>query len=162
MCARQAHCRLNVEHLKTHSQFQQVLSGRQLALTEHFALHANEGDNELTDRLAKVTRLTRTGQQALTTGPVTGKPTDTILIGALIPKRWAKRSATRNTIRRQIYEMFRKVECTQQKSALVVRLRAEFKPAGFPSASSEALKRAVCAELKQLLLAVSARGSQHS
>lgn len=72
-------------------------------------------------------------------------------LGVLLPKRWAKRAVTRNTIRRQIYEIARLRAGSLPQAALVVRLRSEFSRRQFVSATSDVLKRAVRAELEQLL-----------
>ena len=72
-------------------------------------------------------------------------------LGVLLPKRWARRAVTRNAIRRQIYEVARHRADTLPQAALVVRLRSEFNRQHFVSATSEPLKRAVRAELEQLL-----------
>ena len=72
-------------------------------------------------------------------------------LGVLLPKRWARRAVTRNAIRRQIYEVARHRADTLPHAALVVRLRSEFSRQQFVSATSEPLKRAVRAELEQLL-----------
>ena len=61
------------------------------------------------------------------------------------------RAVTRNTIRRQIYETARAVPVGLPQAAWVVRLRSEFSRKQFVSATSEPLKRAVRAELQQLL-----------
>jgi len=71
-------------------------------------------------------------------------------IGALIPKRWAKRAVTRNAIKRQIYTVSQSVEPPLPVAAHVVRLRAGFDRKQFESATSDALKRAVRAELQEL------------
>ena len=71
-------------------------------------------------------------------------------IGALIPKRWAKRAVTRNAIKRQIYSVSQEFEPRLPAAAHVVRLRAGFDRTQFTSASSDALKRAVRGELQQL------------
>lgn len=72
-------------------------------------------------------------------------------LGVLLPKRWARRAVTRNAIRRQIYEVARHRADHLPHVALVVRLRSEFSRQQFVSATSEPLKRAVRAELEQLL-----------
>lgn len=73
----------------------------------------------------------------------------------MVPKRWAKRAVTRNTIKRQIYSICSSDEaCANSLSpmmAYVVRLRAEFDRGRFVSATSDLLKAAVRAELLQLL-----------
>lgn len=71
-------------------------------------------------------------------------------IGALIPKRWARRAVTRNAIRRQIYAVSDDPACPMSNAAHVVRLRSAFDKKKYPSASSEALKQAVRDELQQL------------
>ena len=73
-------------------------------------------------------------------------------MGAMVPKRWAKRAVTRNAIKRQIYTLSASAEATLQVAAHVVRLRAAFDRALFVSASSEVLKAAVRSELQQLFV----------
>ena len=71
-------------------------------------------------------------------------------LGVLVPKRWAKRAVTRNTIKRQIYSVSADFELTLPVAAHVVRLRAGFDRKQFISASSDLLKAAVRQELQQL------------
>jgi ribonuclease P protein component len=71
-------------------------------------------------------------------------------MGALIPKRWAKRAVTRNAIRRQIYAVSQDVSPPLPVAAHVVRLRTGFDRKQFESATSDALKRAVRGELQEL------------
>ncbi len=71
-------------------------------------------------------------------------------VGALLPKRWARRAVTRNAIKRQIYIVSQSIEPPLPLAAHVVRLRAGFDRAQFVSASSDALKRAVRGELQDL------------
>jgi ribonuclease P protein component len=73
-----------------------------------------------------------------------------VWIGALIPKRWAKRSVTRNAIKRQIYAVSALGQSRLPVAAHVVRLRTTFDRKHFVSATSEALKSAVRGELQQL------------
>jgi ribonuclease P protein component len=73
-------------------------------------------------------------------------PNPVPVIGVVIPKRWARRAVTRNTIKRQIYSV--SAISNLPAAAHVVRLRTGFE--GFGSATSEALRRAVRAELLQL------------
>ena len=68
----------------------------------------------------------------------------------MAPKRWARRAVTRNTIKRQIYVVSADFEARLPQAAHVVRLRAEFSRKLFVSATSDALKHAVRAELTQL------------
>jgi ribonuclease P protein component len=68
----------------------------------------------------------------------------------MVPKRWAKRAVTRNAIKRQIYSVSAQFETHLGLAAHVVRLRAGFDRKLFVSATSEALKVALRAELIQL------------
>lgn len=77
-------------------------------------------------------------------------------IGAVIPKRWAKRAVTRNGIKRQIYNVSASFQDRLPHTAHVVRLRGDFARAQFKSAWSDALKLAVRAELQQLFAQVKA------
>jgi ribonuclease P protein component len=122
----------DLQRLVTRAQFQAVLSGRTLARTPHFALHA------------------------LVLPPI-GEPESPALfvgaslwMGAMVPKRWAKRAVTRNTIKRQIYNVSQEYSPSLQAGAHLVRLRAGFDRSRFVSATSEVLKAAVRAELHQL------------
>ncbi len=78
------------------------------------------------------------------------KPVD-VWIGAMVPKRWARRAVTRNTIKRQIYAVSRDAILKPTPTAYVIRLRAGFDPTRFVSACSVQLKKAVRAELAALL-----------
>jgi ribonuclease P protein component len=74
----------------------------------------------------------------------------------MVPKRWARRAVTRNAIKRQIYAVSADFESRLNAQAHVVRLRAGFDRARFVSATSDALKAAVRAELQQLFSRASA------
>src|SRR5690606_5281595 len=64
-------------------------------------------------------------------------------IGAVVPKRWARRAVTRNGIKRQIYNVSAAFEARLPAAAHVVRLRMDFARKDFPSAWSQPLKDAV-------------------
>ena len=72
-------------------------------------------------------------------------------LGVLVPKRWARRAVTRNTLRRQIYAVAREISAGLPQLPMVVRLRSGFSRDDFPSATSDALKREARAELLLLL-----------
>jgi ribonuclease P protein component len=74
-------------------------------------------------------------------------PSHEVWLGAMVPKRWAKRAVTRNSIKRQIYNVSASIENSLLERAHVVRLRAGFDPLGFRSANSSLLKAAVRQEL---------------
>lgn len=126
-----------MQRIRTRAQFQAVMAGAIVAKTPHFALH----------RLALP-------------GPEQGRllfPVQDTWVGVVLPKRWARRAVTRNAIRRQTYEASRAVADRLPPAALVVRLRSEFSRKQFVSATSDALKQAVRAELVQLLGRVALR-----
>ena len=131
-----------MHRLKTRPQFQAAMAGGTISRTAHFALH----------RLG----LDSTGPQALFA--VAGSQGGAWL-GAMVPKRWARRAVTRNTIKRQIYAVARAFEPGMPHAAHVVRLRTGFDRKHFVSATSDALKQAVRAELEQLFAAAERRGS---
>jgi len=121
-----------MQRLKNRAQFQAVLAGATVARTAHFALHRCALD-------APAGAL-----------PLFGLAHD-VWIGAMVPKRWARRAVTRNAIKRQIYHVSATVQTSLPPAAHVVRLRAGFDRKEFVSASSDKLKAAVRAELEQLL-----------
>jgi ribonuclease P protein component len=124
-----------MQRLKTRPQFQAVLSGRTLARTTHFALHRVDLFQEAPTELSVQTPLFSRS---------------CVWLGAMVPKRWAKRAVTRNAIKRQIYNVSAQFEPQLVDGAHVVRLRAGFDRAQFVSATSETLKAAVRAELFSL------------
>jgi ribonuclease P protein component len=82
-------------------------------------------------------------------------PVQAVWLGAMVPKRWAKRAVTRNAIKRQIYNVSADFEPKLSVRAHVVRLRASFDRAQFVSATSDVFKASVRAELQQLFSRVS-------
>jgi ribonuclease P protein component len=76
-------------------------------------------------------------------------------LGAMVPKRWAKRAVTRNAIKRQIYTVTGQFDAGmfsgEPAAAYVLRLRAAFDKKQFVSATSELLKQAIRAELLVLM-----------
>ena len=120
-----------MQRLKTRAQFQAVLAGATVARTPHFALH----------------------RCALDAQPGTAPlfATRDVWVGAMVPKRWARRAVTRNAIKRQIYCMSAAVQGSMPAAAHVVRLREAFDRKEFVSARSDKLQAVVRAELQQLL-----------
>lgn len=80
-----------------------------------------------------------------------------VWIGAMVPKRWAKRAVTRNAIKHQIYSVSATSEFLFPVAAYVIRLRSSFDRKQFISATSDVLKSAVRQELQQLFVKVSIR-----
>ncbi len=123
--------------LKTRPQFQAVLGGELVAKTSHFAMHRVELD-----------------ATASANSPVLIPslfPVKATWLGAMAPKRWAKRAVTRNAIKRQIYTVSASLTSPIPQAAFLVRLRREFSRKEYESASSVALKEAVRAELLDLM-----------
>ena len=73
-----------------------------------------------------------------------------VWLGAMTPKRSARRAVTRNAIRRQVYALGPQVNLPAEGMAYLVRLRAPYAREQFPSACSNALRHAVRTELTQL------------
>jgi ribonuclease P protein component len=125
------------------------LAGNTVARTPHFALHqlVLSGDS-------LVEPLSETAKVEPQRKPTELFPVQSLWLGAMTPKRWAKRAVTRNAIKRQVYAVTAQFEAQLQSlptAAYVLRLRAGFDRKQFVSASSDALKAAVRTELTQLL-----------
>ena len=129
-----------MQRLKTRPQFQAVLAGTIVAKTLHFVLHRNV--------LAAKAVHNRAGKQV--DAPVLFREQD-MWIGAMVPKRWAKRAVTRNTIKRQIYTVSAEFSHLYPQAAFDVRLRSSFSRTEFVSAVSDLLKQAVRAEVQALM-----------
>jgi ribonuclease P protein component len=134
-----------VHRLKTRPQFQAALAGGTVSRTAHFALH----------RLLLTVGESTPKASADTAGPAPDAAQalfalDGVWMGAMVPKRWARRAVTRNAIKRQIYAVSRHYADRLPHAAHVVRLRTAFDRKQFISASSEQLKWAVRQELEQL------------
>ncbi len=138
-----------MQRLLKRQQFEAALAGSTVARTAHFALHRCALDGTPGGTPGHPA----SGHPA--TGPGSVGPQALFAvrapwIGALVPKRWARRAVTRNTIRRQIYAVAQDRASTLPEAAHVVRLRQTFDPRQFPSATSDALRRVVRAELQAL------------
>jgi ribonuclease P protein component len=131
-----------VQRLKTRAQFQAVLAGAMVAKTSHFALHRNRLDAQPAAM-----------QAGKPQEPATLFRVQDMWIGAMVPKRWAKRAVTRNAIKRQIYAVSADFSDQYPQAAFVVRLRRAFDRTEFVSAVSDQLRQAVRAELQALMQA---------
>jgi ribonuclease P protein component len=144
-----------LQRLKTRAQFQAVLAGATVARSEHFALHRTvlppRDDCFAVDGASEIAEKAVSKLQPLF-------PVLDLWVGAMVPKRWAKRAVTRNAIKRQIYTVSADFSPRQQQAAFVVRLRRDFSRKVYLSASSESLKLAVRTELMALML----EGARHS
>ncbi|RZJ05033.1 MAG: ribonuclease P protein component [Rubrivivax sp.] len=143
-----------MQRLKTRQQFQAVMDGTVVSRTPHFALHRLALQAPAATPVVPADAVSLPGAPDASAAPTAAPlfPGDSACwIGALVPKRWAKRAVTRNAIKRQIYTVSAVHEARLPVAAHVVRLRAGFDRKQFPSATSEALKQTVRAELEQLL-----------
>ena len=123
------------------------MAGGTVSRTTHFVLHRLALDTPVAAPAAS--------PASSCTGPESYRPqalfaVQDVWLGALVPKRWAKRAVTRNTIKRQIYNVSALFETRLPQAAHVVRLRTGFDRKQFISATSDVLKLAVRTELEQL------------
>ncbi|CAN5269254.1 hypothetical protein BH11PSE10_BH11PSE10_18580 [soil metagenome] len=93
--------------------------------------------------------------------PVDDSPLEGAWLGAVVPKRHAKRAVTRSLLKRQIRAAFNEVP-ELPAGLWVVRLRLPFDRKIFPSASSDALRSAARDELCDLVGRVLARSGNSS
>ena len=139
-----------MQRLKTRAQFQAVLAGETVARSEHFALHRSKlpsGESSVAGSTSSDD--VETAVQRLKSQPLF--PVLDLWIGAMVPKRWAKRAVTRNAIKRQIYTVSADFSPKQRQAAFVVRLRRDFSRKVYLSATSDLLMQAVRAELLTLM-----------
>ena len=115
------------------------MAGGTVSRTPHFVLHR-----------AAFEAPTATGPEPSLKSQALFAVQDQPWIGAVVPKRHAKRAVTRNGIKRQIYAVSAAFEQRLPAAAHVVRLRTEFARKEFVSAWSDPLKASVRGELLQL------------
>jgi ribonuclease P protein component len=115
-----------------------LLASASIAKTAHFSLHAALSE--------------RASAQLPTDGaPVQKHSVDNLTaLMLVVPKRHAKRSVTRNLIKRQMRSAAQARAVALRADALLIRLRGAFDPRQFPSAASSALRMAVRSELETL------------
>jgi ribonuclease P protein component len=75
-------------------------------------------------------------------------------LGCVVPKRHARRSVTRNLLKRQVRATMLGHQLRLPPGLWLVRLRAPFAPAQYVSAASPGLRSAAQAELQQLFARV--------
>ena len=129
-----------VQRLKTRPQFQAALAGGTVSRTPHFALHRLN----LPEPSVNPSSPSADGAANALFQP------KAVWLGAMVPKRWARRAVTRNAIKRQIYNVSESFGNRLPLAAHVVRLRTTFDRQQFISATSDHLKLAVRQELVQL------------
>ncbi|QNP47398.1 ribonuclease P protein component [Diaphorobacter aerolatus] len=157
-----------MHRLKTRPQFQAAMAGGTVSRTPHFALHrlglmpvALDTASASADGVASAPvpaeqksdgsgRAPQEQHVAQALFALAGGEVSEPWLGAMVPKRWARRAVTRNAIKRQIYAAGAAFEQQLPMAAHVVRLRSTFDRKQFPSATSDALRLAVRKELEQL------------
>lgn len=155
-----------IARLLRSADFERVLRTRTRVSSLHFALH------HLADRpsaaakppvkaaISPVTGELSTGEVPMEAPPVDDSPRPApgaVWLGAVVPKRHARRSVTRTLLKRQIRAVVAGHAASLAQGLWVVRLRAPFDRARFVSAASDELKRAAREELEGLLGSVALR-----
>ncbi len=136
-----------VQRLKTRAQFQAVMrDGATVSRTAHFALHRLPLSAE-----SEASATNETGAEPIARRLFPRLAVQHAWVGAMAPKRWARRAVTRNTVKRQVHTLCEQFEPRLCGAAHVVRLRVAFDRKQFVSATSDALKSALRSELLQLL-----------
>ncbi len=130
-----------MQRITARSQFQRALASRVVSRTTHFALHRVELPSASTPKPLEPELVFL--QKSF--------PLRDVWLGALLPKRWARRAVTRNAIKRLIHAVASEAEPVPAAAAYVVRMRASYDRGLFPSATSAAFKATVREELQQLL-----------
>ncbi len=132
--------------------FERLLASRSRLRSAHFALHhVASGDlcappagiNPQPEKLS-------TSLEGNLPRPVDDSPAS-LWIGAVVPKRHARRAVTRSLLKRQIRSAFDRHAGELAAGHWLVRLHAGFSPMPYVSARSEALAAAARSELDSLL-----------
>ena len=135
------------------SDFERVLRIRSRAATVHFAIHHLAGSPVLAKAAGGKlsTILDYAGARPVDDLPSGGVSEGPSWVGAVVPKRHAKRAVTRSLLKRQIYAAAERHRERLSPGLWIVRLRSPFDQAQFSSAASEALRRDAYTELEALL-----------
>lgn len=143
---------LKFERLVHRADFERLLGTASRSRSAHFAVH-----HLMTRPSCRATQQRDTTSSELSTSgglelaPAVDNLGGRRWLGALVPKRHAKRAVTRNLLRRQIRAaMSRHVEQLPE-GLWLVRVRSPFSSKLFPSAASDALSVEAAGELERLL-----------
>jgi ribonuclease P protein component len=148
--------------LKRSAEFEQVLGagGKAVAArTARFVLHHVSDANEVIPTAGGQLSTGLRGA-AIPVVDVSPEKVDAVRAGAIIPKRWARRSVTRSLLKRQVFSAFERHLDHLPSGMWLVRLRSSFEKAQFSSAASQALRVAVRGELDRLFAQVANRVAQ--
>ena len=138
--------------------FERVLGARSRASTAHFAVHhlpapgsvaAGAAAGPFAGKLS--TDSARAGERLVDDSSARGRGK----LGAVVPKRHARRAVTRSLLKRQIYAAGGRHAQAMPSGLWIVRLRAPFDRSRYVSAASRALRDAARLELDELFRAAS-------
>lgn len=135
--------------------FERVLQTGARARSPHFAIHHLDG----VPSRAGAARAEAGGEKLSTGGGQPGcqavddsRTTGPRLwLGLVIPKRHARRAVTRSLLKRCMRAAVAAHAAVLPAGLWVIRVRAPFAPASFPSAASDALRGAAAGELAALM-----------
>ena len=135
--------------------FVRVLRVRSRAATDHFAVHHLAAlPSPARSRGGKLsTILVDQGARPVDDLPAEAPAALESWVGAVVPKRHAKRAVTRSLLKRQIYAAAERHRDGLAPGLWIVRLRSPFDKTRFASAASDALRRGARDELEVLLSA---------
>ncbi|MDQ2927318.1 MAG: ribonuclease P protein component [Caldimonas sp.] len=141
-------------HLVDSRDFERVLRSPSRVRTVHFAVHHLPAAAGTTGRLpsASMTQELSTMPALAGARPVDDSPPEGFgrRLGVVVPKRHARRAVTRSLLKRQVHSVAARYATRLAGGVWVVRLRAPFDRAQFPSAASAALRIAARSELDTL------------
>ncbi|MBX3620544.1 MAG: ribonuclease P protein component [Rhizobacter sp.] len=140
--------------------FERVLASPIQARSAHFAVHFLDGRPSTGAKAAPAAvRSELSTAQALKQGKAVDDSAVACWLGAVVPKRHARRAVTRNLVKREI-RCAAGAQPDLRAGLWVVRLRSPFDPLRFPSASSSALRDDVGRELSQLMADAARRAAR--
>ncbi|MBI5260143.1 MAG: ribonuclease P protein component [Burkholderiales bacterium] len=132
--------------------FERVLAKAPCSRSAHFAAHHVAAAPLLP---AKATVQTTSTDLSTDGAPIGALPVDDLggghWLGTVVPKRHARRSVTRNLLKRQMRTVMDEQAALLPPGLWVLRLKAPFDPRQFGSAASTSLKHAAHEELQTML-----------
>lgn len=154
---------LVLRHILRSVDFQSVLSTPPRSRSAHFSVHHLAARPSVARKPVKTTVPTElsTGDAQSCPPPVDDLPKLPLTgqwLGLVVPKRHAKRSVTRNLIKRQMRTVMQCHAPSLAAGLWVLRLKAPFDRKLFVSPASEPLRRTAHDELALLLQRAAARG----
>ena len=141
--------------------FEQALKAPSRARSPHFAVHHVAAPPSARPRPSRAAGAEKLPTEA---APEAGASVDKLVVsgyglwlGLVVPKRHARRAATRNLIKRQLREAMRRHRERLPSGLWVVRLRQGFDREQFSSAASDALRATVRDEVERLFAKAASR-----